>query len=210
VSPSVRRLLAACLPAAALVVAPLVTPALGAAPAGAVAAAVPDACPRTTAAEAVREADAVFTGEVSDAARQAGSAQDPVFAHEVRVERVYKGSVTTETVPVLTRPPTRRGAGLGALEEGQTYLFLVRAATETFVAGGCGGTSLASADLVTRIEQLLGDGRSPTPPEVPQAHLESVADSEPADFTRTAAPGLALVLVGLLGLVVVRRLGRRA
>jgi hypothetical protein len=35
-----------------------------------------------------------------------------------------------------------------------------------------------------------------------------VEDSPPAGFARTAAPGAAAAIIGLLGLVVVRRLAR--
>ena len=204
VTPAARRLLAACLLAAG--------PVVVVAPAGA-AAGAPDACTRVTAAQAAEDADAVFTGTVAAVERVDRSANDVLFANEVDVELVFKGAVGIETVTVATRPPTRRSAGLGALQRGESYLFFVRG-VETdravFVAGGCSGTSPALDELVTRVEQLLGEGRSPVPPDPPAAKLEPVDGSEPAAFTRAAAPGLALVLVGLLGLVVVRRLGRRA
>lgn len=204
VTAAARRLLAVCLLAAAVVV-------VGA-PAG-TAASAPDACSRVTAAQSVEDADAVFTGTVTGVERADRSADDVLFAHAVTVELVFKGPVGTEAVTVATRPPNRRSAGLGALEQGETYLFFVRGVDTdpaVFVAGGCSGTSLAVGELVTRVEQLLGEGRSPVPPAAPEATFERVDGSEPAAFTRAAAPGLALVLIGLLGLVVVRRLGRRA
>ena len=201
---AVRRLLAACLLAAAVAV-------VGASAASA--ASAPDACSRVTAAQAAADADAVFTGTVTGVERVDRSADDVLFANEVDVELVFKGRVGVETVTVATRPPTRRSAGLDALQRGESYLFFVRGVENdpaVFVAGGCSGTTLALDELVTRVEQLLGEGRGPVPPDPPAATLEPVEGSEPAAFTRAAAPGLALVLIGLLGLVVVRRLGRRA
>lgn len=203
---AVRRLLAACLLAGGVLA--LGTPTVEAAPAGA-----PPECERISAAEATQNAQAVFTGVVDSVDRQSGSAQDPLFVNEIRVDLVYKGSITTTSVSVVTRPPNKRSQGLGALEQGERYLFFVRTLptdTPVYIAGGCGGTGRATADHVTRVEELLGEGRPPVPPEQPTVQFARVADADPSSFTRVAAPGLALVLVGLLGLAVVGRLGKRA
>lgn len=195
-----RRLLAVALLAAGLVL--LATPRSGAAPEG---------CPKGTVA-AAEAADTAFTGVVTRVKRTGRGPGNAEFTHTVLVDRVYKGPIAQDSVPVLTQAGTRNRPGLGALERGERYLFYARIGTDMLSAGGCSGTTVANANRITRIEELLGEGRPavrPEPAEPPEAVFERVADSEPADFTRSAAPGLALVLIGLLGLVVVRRLGRR-
>ena len=200
---AVRRLLAASLAAGAL--------ALLGGPADA-APTAPDACPGVTQAEATESADVVFTGTVASRTRSKGSGTRE-FAHEVDVELVFKGPISTSTVPVVTRDADRTIPGLGPLEEGERYLVFGRVVeaegSPVIVAGGCSGTGVAAADAVTRIEVLLGAGRPPVAPAQPDPQFTSVDGADPDSFTRTAAPGLALILIGLLGLVVVRRLNRR-
>ncbi|HET9421227.1 MAG TPA: hypothetical protein VFO49_08830 [Nocardioides sp.] len=200
---AVRRLLAACLLAASLVL--VGAPYAASAPARPT---PPDNCVKVTAADAAEVADAVFTGLVTSVRRSAPG--EPYFTNTVQVEQVYKGPIEVPAVPVLTRQNSRKQPGLGPLQEGERYLFFVRAGTEALSAGACSGTGPAVADQVTRIEEVLGEGRPAVPPPAPEASFEQVADADPVDFTRSAAPGLALVLIGLLGLVVVRRLGRRS
>jgi hypothetical protein len=202
---AVRRLLAACLLAASVV--------LVGGPSGAATTAQPpspDSCVKVNAADAAEVADAVFTGVVTSVHRVGSGPGIAMFANTVQVELVYKGPIEVPAVPVTTHSNSRKRPGLGPLVQGERYLFFVRSGAEALSAGGCSGTAVARADQVTRVEVLLGEGRPPVPPEQPEATFEQVTDSGPADFTRSAAPGLALVLIGLLGLVVVRRLGRRS
>ncbi len=201
---AVRRLLAACLLATSVVL-------VGAPYAASVPArpASPDSCVKIGAADAAELADAVFTGQVTSVRRVTPG--EPFFTNTVQVELVYKGAIEAPAVPVITRQNSRNRPGLGPLDEGERYLFFVRSGSDgALAAGGCSGTSVAEADKITRIEELLGEGRPAVPPPAPEASFDRVADSDPVDFTRSAAPGLALVLIGLLGLVVVRRLGRRS
>jgi len=208
VKSAVRRLLAACLLAASVVL--LGGPSGAATTAPTAPPATPDSCVKVNAADAAEGADAVFTGVVASVHRVGSGPGIAVFANTVQVELVYKGPIEVPAVPVTTHRNSRKRPGLGPLEEGERYLFFVRSGTEALSAGGCSGTAVAQADQVTRIEELLGEGQPPVPPETPEATFEQATDADPADFTRSAAPGLALVLIGLLGLVVVRRLGRRS
>ena len=74
---------------------------------------------------------------------------------------------------------------------------------------GAGGTVPVDAEVVDKVVRLLGEGRDPVPPVPESAEFTPVETGEPTTLARAAAPGLALVLIGLLGLVVVRGLGRR-
>lgn len=209
-----HRLLAGLLLAAACVL-------LGPAANGAsvpLAAAAPCTClaagggPTGTVKEHVMEASAVFLGTVEAVTPPSTNGTSTSRTSTVRVERVYKGEmITTATVDVVT---TRTFANCTReLELGENYVFFVES-DEGFTATGCGGTAVANAQLLTQVERQLGEGRAPVPPvpepsEPPTATFEPVNTDEPASLTRVAAPGLALVLVGLLGLAVVRRLSRR-
>jgi hypothetical protein len=182
------RLLAASLLAATGVVA-----------AGGASTAAPDChAGRETLQARTMAADDVFTGTVAD--RQVRGKQ---VVYTVAVDRVYKGEIDTAEVPVTT---DRRDCGLPRLEPDAAYVFFTEGADLT--TGRASGTAPAADSRVAKVERLLGDGRAPTPPAPTEATFTRVA-SEPTSFGRVAAPGLALVIVGLLGLGLAVGLSRR-
>lgn len=165
------------------------------------------ACTGTTTQDYVRQADAVFTGVVTSSMSVPGpdSKNGFVRAHETTVERVYKGDIATEAVGVIAARSF--GQCGGKLVVDKRYVFFVLAG-ETLEATGCGGTSRATPDLQGKVERLLGTGRAPVPETPVEAVLTPVNTDAPPTLSRAAAPGLAMVIVGLLGLVVVRSLAR--
>ncbi|WP_435741872.1 hypothetical protein [Nocardioides sp. SYSU DS0663] len=195
---ALRRSLAAAFLAAAAGVAVPATPAVAA----------PGDCAVGTTQSHTRAAQAVFSGTVTDVERGPSVGSDVTYRHTVEVERVWKGGISVETAQVTTAG-ARAECGLGRLPEGSEVLFFVSRANGTWAASGDGGTAPASDRLVGQVTRLLGSGRSPVPPAPQTAQFTRVADGAPAAFTRTAAPGVAMVIVGLLGLLLVQRLGRR-
>jgi hypothetical protein len=156
-----------------------------------------------------KRASAVFTGTVTDVARTPRRGAQPVtVTYDVLVDRVYKGGVGTETVQVKSARTSKTCRRLVLAPE-HTYVFFVEAAGSAFTADTCSGTAGATGRLLAKVQRMLGDGRLPVPARPEQAVFTRVADAEPATLTRLAAPGVALVIVGLLGLLVVRRVGSR-
>ncbi|MEO9322297.1 hypothetical protein ABFT23_02335 [Nocardioides sp. C4-1] len=125
------------------------------------------------------------------------------------------------TTPTTTAPPStgvdKRPRLFDAMVDGTDY-----------VVAGCAAAPIATEATIAGVEDKLGDGRPPGAVETPGTQLDDVGllcpdtrdpirlddegscDSLDAgtSFTRNAAPGLAIVIVGGLGLLLARRLGR--
>lgn len=164
------------------------------------------ACPPpSTLEERAAAAADVFTGTVAESA-ESGS----TMTYTVTVGQVYKGSVSTEQVAITTdtRP---RACGLPTLAPGEEYVFFARERGDELTTGRRTGSAPATDAYVARVEAVLGSGRPAVPPPPPPAEavtFDTVADP-PAEVSRVAAPGLALILVGLLGLALASWRGRR-
>ena len=184
-----RRLVALALASGALV-------ATTAAPASA-------ACehPDATLEQQTMRADAVFTGTVAD--RRAAGRK---VTYDVDVDLVHKGDIGEQAT--VETPSGTKACGVPDLKPDQEYVWFVAEDGDTLTATRDGGTTRATSAHVQQVEDLLGQGTSPTPPVPAQATFTPVAGDQ-AELTRIAAPGVALVIVGLLGLLFAAALGRR-
>lgn len=149
----------------------------------------------------VARADLVFVGTIIRV-----EAQGNGYAYDITASRTYQGTPERET-QVLSAGG-RDACGLGELGVGRSYVFFATGTETPYAADACGGTSVANPTKVDKVEALLGVGTAVEPPPPPTAQRTLVEDAAPAGFARAAAPGAAAVLIGLLGLLVVRRLDR--
>jgi hypothetical protein len=171
---------------------------------------VPD-CPPLTVKDSTKHAMAVFSGTVTAVERQerTDGQLGAIYLQTVTVDLVYQGKLGTESVQVQT-DRSRAECSLGELATGSEYMFFVTGTGTPWVASGVSGTRLSSETVVAQVERLLGEGQPPVEPAPEKAVFTPVDTSEPQTLSRTAAPGAALVLIGLLGLLLVRGLTRRS
>jgi hypothetical protein len=153
----------------------------------------------------IKRADVVFRGVVDKVRPVRGKGDQRTRTYKVTADRVYRSSLVTDSVRVTTElgarcPPPH-------LAKGKRYIFFVTEEGSRLVSTPA--TARASHKLTDQVVTKLGDGEQPrsTPPVNPEFTL--VADAAPPRLSRLLAPGVALVLVSLLGLLVVGRVGRR-
>ena len=166
-------------------------------------------CPPMTVEASTKNARAVFSGIVTAVERQDRTDGLPgaVYEQTVTVDLVYQGNIDTETVQVQT-DRNHLQCSLGELVTGAEYMFFVTGTP--WFASGLSGTRISDATVVAQVEAVLGPGQPPVQPAPEKAVFTPVDTSEPDSLSRAAAPGAALVLIGLLGLLLVRGLGRRS
>ena len=157
-----------------------------------------------------KRADLVFSGVLLESSKGAAGTKDRKSTlYDIEAATLYKGNLTTQDVEVVSSGNTT--CGLGILPADRRYLFFVAEEGDGLVTDKCSGTARAGDQLMGRVENVLGAGtdltprEDPPPPEPVVVEFTKVADAEPETLPRLAAPGAALVLLGLLGLFVVRR-----
>lgn len=163
------------------------------------------ACPCATGdtlRDRAQQADVVFSGVVRGRER-AGREQ----AYHLEIQRIYRGEVPDERL-VVVAPRARSRCGI-ALRPGREYVVFAKESATELETDRCVGTDRATPAYLRKVEKLLGAGQpanepasEPAPPD-----FERVDDTSPPTLARAVAPGAAMVLVGLLGLLLFRRRG---
>lgn len=166
-------------------------------------------CTNLTVEQQANRADAVFSGVLRDSSSgSTGRKGREETTYDIEAETVYKGDITASAVEVTSRA---NSCSLGDLPADKRYIFFVTEDGADLAADQCGGTERADGKLTRQVEKVLGEGTplSPEPTEHVNPEFTRVSGADPEDLTRLAAPGLALVLLGVLGLLVVRRRAAR-
>ena len=154
-------------------------------------------CAAPSVKQAARGADVVFSGTLD----KGTSAQDSSYSFQG--DQLYAGHLTSPSVMVRASST----CPLARLRPGKKYVVFARERQGALISGTDDGTTRATRQVVRQVETVLGTGHPLATGSAPSSEptYTRVASDRPPALSRVAAPGVALVLVGLLGLLVVRR-----
>lgn len=146
--------------------------------------------------DAVAGADAVVTVQVAKQDAPA-SAKPKQVSYKATVQHAFKGSATgTITVVTKVAGAVHSGCALKPLAAGHTYLLFLTAHGKAWFAP----TDQPSTSDVAAVQPQVQAALQP-----PKVTFGDPLVGAPASLRRIAAPGAALVIIGLLGLLFVRR-----
>lgn len=137
------------------------------------------------------------------------------WQHTVTVESPFQSTRQPgDRVLIVTRPSGPAG-GLGKLVQGATYVFFVSGeqGMDHLLAEACAGTTRLpnglTAELRDQLDATLGEPVDEEPtPDYTLSAPDDGARSTPS-LGRLAAPGAALALIGVLGLLLLARIASR-
>jgi hypothetical protein len=162
-------------------------------------------CPKLSLDKEIKQAKVVFRGVVDEVRPAHGKGKHRIRTYKVKADRVYQSSLVTDKVIVTAEvgaacpPPT--------LAHGKRYIFFVTEDGSRLVSTAA--TAPATKKLTGQVVDRLGSGAQPHPAPPATAEFTKVADAAPPRLSRLLAPGAALLIISLLGLLVVGRMGRR-
>lgn len=146
--------------------------------------------------EQLTQADAVVVATVEKQSQAEDSSSDVTL--DMVASRVYKGTVPQARMQVTAASGS---CSYWSGAQDQKLLLIVKDGR----ADLCGGSRVATEQVLERVQGRLGSGQRIAPPPPAEAVRTPMETREPREFARLAAPGAAAALLGLLGLAVVSR-----